>query len=184
MRALFRVWSWLERVLIGLLGLAALLAGTVQVVGRYVTPEHAIDWAEEAIVYLIVWAVMLAGSDLVQSDGHVRPDVVLRILPLQARRVAEVINCTVAIAFCVSLVWFGATIVAGSYALDERSSTDLRFPMWLYDLALPVGFGLMAIRYVLRLIRLLFAFDPNVLAIGEAAVLAQTEGHGSAAGLH
>ena len=31
------------------------------------------------IVYLAVWAVMIVSSQLVRSDGHVRPDLVLRI---------------------------------------------------------------------------------------------------------
>ncbi len=161
-----RAVTWVERTIVGLLGLAALLAGTVQVLGRYVDPAHAISWAEEAIVYLLVWAVLLTGSDLVRTDGHVRPDLVLRLLPPAGQRAAEIVNCLVAIGFCGALAWYGASIVAGSYALDERSSTDLQFPMWLYYLALPVGGGLMALRYGIRLGRYLFAFDPARMTVG------------------
>ena len=44
--AFVRVWDWIEQTLVGLLGALALVVGSVQVVGRYVTPEHAISWAE------------------------------------------------------------------------------------------------------------------------------------------
>ncbi len=39
-------WDKVERTMIGLLGLAAMIVGLVQVVGRYVAPRYAISWAE------------------------------------------------------------------------------------------------------------------------------------------
>ena len=36
-------WDKVERLLIGLLGLAAMIVGLVQVVGRYVAPRYAIS---------------------------------------------------------------------------------------------------------------------------------------------
>jgi len=161
-----RLWRGIERIVVGLLGLAALLAGTVQVLGRYFWPAHAISWAEEAIVYLLVWAVMIVASELARSDGHVRPDLVLRLLPPAGQRAAEICNCLLAIAFCAGLVWYGGQIVETAWMLDERSSTDLQFPMWLYYLALPAGGGLMTLRYLVRLARYVFAFDPARMTVG------------------
>ncbi|WP_114912783.1 TRAP transporter small permease [Acidibrevibacterium fodinaquatile] len=164
------LWSRAERVIVGLLGLAALLAGSVQVLGRYLAPAHAISWAEEVIVYLLVWAVMIVASELARSDGHVRPDVVLRLLSPAGQRWLEIANSLVAVVFCAGLVYYGWQIVATAWLLDERSSTDLQFPMWLYYLALPVGGGLMALRYLARLGRYLFAFDARRMTIGRSDV--------------
>ena len=77
-------WNRIEQTLVGLLGACALIVGVVQVIGRYFDPEHAISWAEEVIVYLVIWAIMIVSSQLVRTDGHVRPDLVLRLLPPQA----------------------------------------------------------------------------------------------------
>ena len=88
------------------------------------------------IVYLIVWGIMLAASQLVRTDGHVRPDLVLRAVPPRVQRWMEVLNCIAALVFCVGLVWYGWSIVATSWQLDERSSSDLQFPMWIYYAAL------------------------------------------------
>ena len=150
----------------GLLGLGALAIGLVQVGGRYLAPEHAISYAEEVIVYLVIWAIMLVSGDLVRTDGHVRPDLVLRLLPPRAQRWAEVFNCLVALLFCGGMVWFGWQIVDTSLLIDERSSTDLQFPMWIYYLALPAGGVLMGVRYAIRLFRYLFRFDPARMAVG------------------
>ncbi len=160
------LWSRIERAAVGLLGLAALVAGSVQVLGRYLAPAHAISWAEEVIVYLLVWAVMIVASDLARSDGHVRPDVVLRLLPPGGQRWLEIANSLAAIIFCGGLIYYGWQIVATAWMLDERSSTDLQFPMWIYYLALPSGGALMMLRYLARLYRFLFAFDPARMAIG------------------
>ena len=64
----------------------------------------------------------------------------------------EVLNCVAAIAFCGALVWYGRQVVDIALLIDERSASDLRFPMWIYYAALPVGGLLMLIRYVIRLV--------------------------------
>jgi C4-dicarboxylate transporter DctQ subunit len=159
-------WDRAERLLIGLLGMLAMVVGVVQVAGRYIAPRYAISWAEEVIVYLVVWGIMLAASQLVRTDGHVRPDLVLRAVPVRAQRWLEVLNCVAALVFCIGLAWYGWSIVATSWQLDERSSSDLQFPMWLYSAAIPTGALLMSVRYLARLYRYLFAFDEEAMAVG------------------
>src|SRR5690242_208865 len=107
----FAVWDRIERLLVGLLGAAALVIAVVQVFGRYINPAGAINWAEEVIVYVAVWAVMLVASQLVRTDGHVRPDLVLRLLPPGGQRWIEMVNCLVAIAFTGGMVWYGWRVV-------------------------------------------------------------------------
>ena len=160
------LWDRLERLIVGILGALAMLVGLVQVAGRYLFPAHAIAWAEEVIVYLIVWGVLLIASQLVRTDGHVRPDLVLRLLPPGAQRWVEVFNCLVALAFSAGMVWFGWQIVSTSWAIDERSSTALGFPMYVYYACLPVGGALMVARYLARLYRYLFRFDPARMVVG------------------
>jgi C4-dicarboxylate transporter, DctQ subunit len=159
-------WDWIEETLVGLLGLIALVIGLLQVIGRYFDPARAISYAEEVIVYLIIWAIMIVSSQLVRRDGHVRPDLVLRLLSPRWLRIAEIFNCLVAIVFCGALVWYGWEIVDTSLLIGETSSTDLQFPMWIYYLALPVGSALMLLRYIMRLVRFTLYFDPATMTVG------------------
>ncbi len=161
-------WDRVERILVGVLGAVALVIAVVQVFGRYIDPEHAITWAEEVIVYIAVWAVMIVSSQLVRRDGHVRPDLVLRLLPARAQRWVEMFNCLVAIGFTAGMVWYGWEVVGTALLLDQTSSSDLQFPMWIYYTALPAGGGLMALRYVIRLLRYAFAFAPKTMSAGHA----------------
>jgi len=161
-------WDRVERTLVGVLGAAALLIAVVQVFGRYIDPAGAITWAEEVIVYIAVWAVMIAASQLVRRDGHVRPDLVLRLLRPGAQRWLEMFNCVVAIGFTFGMVWYGWQVVDTAQMLDQRSSSDLQFPIWIYYAALPTGALLMLIRYVIRLLRYVFLFDPATMTVGPA----------------
>ncbi len=161
------VWDRIERLLIGLLGAFALAIAVIQVAGRYLDPADAITWAEEVIVYVAVWAVMLAASELVHRDGHVRPDLVLRLLKPGVQRWVEMFNCLVAIAFTSGMVWYGWQVVATALLLDQRSSTDLQFPIWIYYMALPTGGALMLARYIIRLVRYAFFFDPRKMSVGQ-----------------
>lgn len=163
------LFARLERFVVGMLGAAALVIAVLQVLGRYAAPGHAISWAEEAIVYLIVWAVMIVAGQLVRTDGHVRPDIVLRLLQPRQQRVLELFNCGVAILFCGGLAWYGWQIVELGWVLDERSSSGLEFPMWIYYLALPVGAVSMMIGYVQRLFRFAFCYDPATMIVGHIA---------------
>ena len=163
-----RLWDRVERTLVGILGATALLIAVVQVFGRYIDPAHAITWAEEVIVYIAVWAVMIIASQLVRGDGHVRPDLVLRLLRPGAQRWVEMCNCLVAIAFTFGMVWYGWQVVDTAHMLDQRSSSDLQFPIWIYYAALPTGGLLMLIRYVIRLLRYAFLFDPATMSVGHS----------------
>lgn len=170
-RALARVdaaWTRVERLLVGLLGGFALIIAVIQVLGRYFDPAEAITWAEEVIVYVMVWAVMLMASQLVRTDSHVRPDLVLRMLPPGGQRLLEIFNCLVAIAFTGGMVWYGWQVVSTAVMLDQRSSSDLQFPIWIYYMALPTGGALMAVRYVIRLLRYVFFFDPAAMTVGHS----------------
>ena len=162
------VWNGIERFACGVLALSALVVGAYSVIGRYIDQQIAFSYGDEVVVYLTVWAVFLAASQLVRTDGHVRPDLVLRLLSPRGQRWAETFNCLVAIVFCAGLAWYGLQIATTSYALDERSQTGLQFPMWIYYSALPTGFGLMLIRYVRRLSGYLFRFDPATMIITPA----------------
>lgn len=164
-KALLSVWNWLERNLIGLLAIAALILAAYQMVARYLVPSLSTAWTGEIVIYLIVWAVFVAASLLVHEDAHVRADLVLRLLPAKSQRPVEIFNIVFALAFCLVLTYYGILATRDSWQMDERSITALRFPMWAYYAALPTGFALMALRYARRLYLYLLRYDPQTMSV-------------------
>lgn len=155
-----RVLETLETWVVGTLGLGMLLVALFQVFARYVAPTVVGGGGEEIVVYLFVWAAMLACAGRVTKNGHIRADLFLRVLTPAQVRAVEIVNSLAAIGFCALLVWYGWNVVDIAILIDERSQTGISFPMWIYYLALPVGSGLMLVRFVIVLYRL--AFHPEM----------------------
>ena len=128
-----------ERTLVGLLGALACWSAWSRWSAATSFPSYAISWAEEVIVYLVVWGVMIISSQLVRTDGHVRPDLVLRIV--RRGRSAGWRCSTASWHWSSASAWCGTAGRSSTLAwmLDERSATDFAFPMWIYYAALPVG---------------------------------------------
>jgi C4-dicarboxylate transporter DctQ subunit len=99
-------WDRCEQIVVGVLGLCAMGIGLAQIVSRYVVPHNSISYAEEVMVYLLIWAIMIVSSQLVRTNGHVRSDLVLHFLPMKVLRWAEVFNCAVAIIFLFGVIWY------------------------------------------------------------------------------
>jgi C4-dicarboxylate transporter, DctQ subunit len=161
---MMKIWNRAEQTLVGLLGLAALGVALWQIVSRYFFPQKSISYAEEVVVYLVIWAIMIVSSQLVRADSHVRPDLVLNVVSAGAARWMEAFNCVAAIAFCGALTWYGRQVVEIALLIDEHSASDLRFPMWIYYAALPTGGLLMLVRYAIRLVGLVAASDRNAMS--------------------
>jgi TRAP-type C4-dicarboxylate transport system permease small subunit len=66
--------------------------------------------------------------------------------------------------FCGALVWYGRQVVEIALLIDERSASDLRFPMWIYYSALPAGGLLMLVRYIIRLVGFVTNSDRSAMA--------------------
>jgi C4-dicarboxylate transporter, DctQ subunit len=161
---MMKIWDRAEQAIVGLLGLAALAIALWQVLSRYFFPQQSISYAEEVMVYLLIWAIMIVSSQLVSTDSHVRPDIVRNVVPAGVARWLEIFNCAAAVAFCGALTWYGWQIVETARTIDEHSSSDLQFPMWIYYLALPTGSALMSIRYVIRLIGVAGSSSHNLMS--------------------
>jgi C4-dicarboxylate transporter DctQ subunit len=159
---LLRAWGAIEGWLIAVCGLAGLSLAVYQMVTRYAFPAAFVDWAEETVVYLVVWGMWLAASGLVAENRHVRADLVVRLLPPRAQYGIEVLNTMVCLAFCGVVAWVGIDIATLAWELDERSTSSLRMPMWIYFACVPTGTALMTLRYLIRLWRLLFRSEGMV----------------------
>jgi C4-dicarboxylate transporter DctQ subunit len=58
-----------------------------------------------------------------------------------------------------------------AFDLGEKSESSMKFPLWLYYLALPVGTAFMLIELVRRLYAYLFVYDAERMRVTEEHVL-------------
>ncbi len=144
------VWTRFEELLVGGLALAALLVCSYNVFVRYFLPRFTIEAADEVQVYLVIWAVFLALGLVTAADRHVRADLFVAMFPAGFRRWVGIFGEVLGLAFALLLVGYGAAITWQTWSYGDVSTTSLRFPLWIYTAALPVGALLMAVAYAKR----------------------------------
>lgn len=109
------------------------------------------SWAEEFIKYLMIWITFVGGSICVRQGAHIRMDFLLGKLSESARVKADRAVYLLSALFCGSMAAYGGQIVLFTLKTGQVSPA-LKLPMWIVYLAIPLGCGLMAVRFSQRAI--------------------------------
>jgi C4-dicarboxylate transporter, DctQ subunit len=149
-----RIEQWVAGLSLGLATLFVIVAVVMRYFFQYAPPHF-----EELTRYLIIWSVFVGASHLLHRNGHITIDVLIITLPVRARLVLQTFAYGLGVVFCVLIAYYGLQMVLQSYELGARSISSLRAPMWIPQLAVPLGAALMLLRFVekialhLRLLR-------------------------------
>jgi TRAP-type C4-dicarboxylate transport system permease small subunit len=151
--------SWLDRVLnfsivsvprfiIGTLVLFGIAVNFGNVVGRYVFLSPII-WAEEIMIYIMVWTVFV-GAILVTWDGrHLKMDFFTIMLPSPYKEILNFLGVITFIVVAVLVLPQNWIVVEMMFRLDQRSVVS-EIPMVVPHFAILLGFGLMLVAIVYR----------------------------------
>ena len=145
--------SWISAMVVGGLALAALALCSFNIGVRFFYPAWTLELSDEVQVYLIIWAVMIALGAATLGDRHVKADLFLSFFPPGVPRLLEIFGDLLGLSFGLLLLWFGGVGAYESYDFGDVSTTSLRFPLWIYVLALPSGALMLSIGHSVRLVR-------------------------------
>jgi TRAP-type C4-dicarboxylate transport system permease small subunit len=140
-----RVPYWL----IGTLFIIAALINIANVIGRYVF-SAPIFWAEEVLVFIVVWSVFLAAISITYQGAHLSMDLVYTNLPPRWKRI---VNCIIAAAFigCTSFVAVQSFRALTVTLQTKQVSVGAEIPLAIPQSAVLFGFGFMTLAVALRL---------------------------------
>ena len=157
MKTLDKIVSKVEE-LIAVVGLSAMTVITlVAVFFRYVL-QSPIIWSEEAARYLMVWSTMLGISIATRQKAHLGIDIFVSMAPKKLQRALEIFSTLMMIVMFVFLT--GISIVFIQSAIRTGNvSPMLRIPFYIIYLALPLGFGLSAVRSIQDLVDVIKGVD-------------------------
>jgi TRAP-type C4-dicarboxylate transport system permease small subunit len=141
---------WVENAtLISLLGLMVVLAGT-QIIFRNLLNLNLIG-VDQLLRLLVLWVALLGAVAASREDKHISVDLFSRLLPARTRVAVRVILDLFTTTVCILIAWHAARFVASERAAG--SMVTALIPMWIAQLILPVAFTLIALRYVLHLVK-------------------------------
>jgi TRAP-type C4-dicarboxylate transport system permease small subunit len=130
-----------------------------EIVARYVFLKPTI-WVEEMSRFLQIWATYLAAAYVLKNRKLIAITAVRDRLPKHFRIMSEAISLTIIAAFSMVAVWYGSTTVIESIHIGRASSTMLGVPLWMTELAIPVGFSLLFLQVLAELVQLFYG--PNI----------------------
>lgn len=135
-----------EDVLLAAL-LASLLLLSLAQIGLRLFLDTGLAWAEPAGRAGVLWLALLGALGATRGHRHIAIDALPRVLPPPARRVAWAIAQAATAALCAGMAWLGWGLVQ----LEREAPLPFiaGVPSWVPMLALPAGFGLMALRFAL-----------------------------------
>lgn len=107
----------------------------------------SLAWAPEMTRYAIVWLVFIGGSLAARGGAHISIDVLSEVMPRKAAVGVLQLAAVIAAGTCVAVAIYGVYLVNQMYGF-RQTSPSLQWPMWAVYLAVPIGFGLMAVRFI------------------------------------
>lgn len=122
----------------------------INVVLRYFF-QSGLGWAEEFIIFSMIWVTFIGGSICVRKNTHVAMRLIVDMVKnATVRRKYEMTLNGVATAFCIVGVMWGQQHVL-FLVKTGQTSPAIRLPMFIPYLAIPVGFALMSLRFLEQL---------------------------------
>ena len=108
----------------------------------------------EDIIYLLT---LLAAPGLLRQGGHIRVDIILRVLPAKVGWLLEWISDVIGVICCLYFVWYGTRVAVASFESGALSIKTLIIPEWWLLAPMPLAFILLSVEFLFRMHRLALA---------------------------
>ena len=132
---------------LGVLLMCVLVTGAVVV--RYVF-NWPVVWVPEIVGYLMVALVFLALGETMLANRHIKIDLVVGRLPRRLRNIVDLVTLTLSIGVAGFFTWHGVNTMLRSLDYGRRDAFGaLNLPLWIPQMALPIGLSVLTLVVVL-----------------------------------
>jgi TRAP-type C4-dicarboxylate transport system permease small subunit len=140
-----RLATRIEEGLLVLMLSSMILLATIQILLRNLF-DSGLFWADPALRMLVLWLALLGAIAATREQRHIRIDLLSRYLNDRGKAVLQGINDLFSALICALIGWHAARLVY----FEWQDGTQLfgGLPTWLCELIIPVGFGVMALRFL------------------------------------
>ena len=146
LHSLSRLITWLENGIMASLLTAMIILACSQIVMRNVW-DAGIVWSEPLLRILVLWLGLLGAIAATRDNSHISVDMLSRLMPPLGKRLAGLLANGFSVVIC-ALIAYHAT----RFVLMEKADGLIAFgtvPAWICETIIPIGFGLMALRFAI-----------------------------------
>lgn len=118
----------------------------VQVVLRYIF-NSGLVWSLEATTYSFAWLMLIGISYGVRTRAHITVDLVTSRLTGNKKRFILLLAVVMCVVYA-GLMFYGSFVFVERLFMLGNFARDIVLPKWLLTAIMPVGFALLAFRFI------------------------------------
>jgi TRAP-type C4-dicarboxylate transport system permease small subunit len=130
--------------------LVGLLSGMILIAAAQILLRNFLDmglaWGDQALRVLVLWLGLVGAVVSSRENKHINMDVLLRYFAEPAKAASRGICGLFTAGVCAVVAYNAGRFVYSDY--KAGIAVLGKIPVWILELILPLGFGLIALRYV------------------------------------
>ncbi|WP_416816716.1 TRAP transporter small permease [Denitromonas sp.] len=134
--------------------------------------SRSLGFVDEITGYLVAMVTFLGASITFREGEMFRVSFLFEKFPAALKKFLGTVYLVFAAIFCATMLWYTSLLVWSSFVRDKVAPTELQTPIYLPQLALPLGF----------LIFLVFAVDKLIKGAGVEAPDGSSGSHAESLG--
>ena len=125
-----------------------------EVIARSILNKPTI-WSLEIVTYMISCVAFFGSAYVLRINKHLEINLFTKILPIKVRLIFNLIANIIAFIFCFIAFYYGCKLINLSYILGVVSVSELRVPLWIPQMTVPIGFFALSLEFLIRILRLI-----------------------------
>ena len=144
-----------DRILLSLASVAAAvlvfttLSVDFEVIMRYGFTRPT-SWVVAFSEYALLYILFLGTAWVLSEDGHVKVDILLRLLSPRNQRVLNIFTAIAGAVACAIFFWYGASQTWGVFQAGDVLWRSIIIPKWPIWMIMPFGGLLLTIQFIRR----------------------------------
>ncbi|MDD4320659.1 MAG: TRAP transporter small permease [Acidaminococcaceae bacterium] len=106
------------------------------------------EWSIELSVYCVLVAGFLGMPVTYGAGKHIKVDIFTSKLSPKNYCFLEILASTIGAIFCLVFFVEAVNMASLSYEIDRRSPDTLRVPLWIPQLSMPIGIGMLFLHFL------------------------------------
>jgi len=112
--------------------------------------DTGILWGDIFLRHLVLWVGFIGASLATREEKHINIDLLTRLIPKKIVPFAKIVIDITSVIICLVLVKAGWEFV--SMEIEANTTLFQNVPSWYFEIIIPVGFALIALRFIFKII--------------------------------
>lgn len=147
MRSLIGLLHKIESGLLAVILFSLIFLAAWQVLARNFF-DGGLLWGDGFVRVAVLWVTLIGAMVASRTDDHIRMDVVTRYLPDGIQNLSRRLTALFTAVVCGLFAWYSLSFVQEEMEYGTMAFGEV--PAWVCATIMPVGFGIMALRYLLH----------------------------------